>query len=67
MTTDDTVVDLHPELNIDDDATLWQSEEDRERLLNQELDDDDTTLVDTSIDLVETAARTRPFWRRAFG
>ncbi len=67
MTTDDTVVDLHPELNIDDDATLWQSEEDRERLLDHELDDDDTTLVDTTIGLVETAARRQPFWRLAFG
>lgn len=63
--TSDTVVDLYPE--SDDDATQWQSEEERERLLEQDLGDDDTTLVDTTLGLVECNPRRRSFWRRAFG
>jgi hypothetical protein len=61
----DNVVDLHPE--IDDDATQWQSEEERNRLLDQEIGDDDTTLIDTTLGLIESSLRHRSFWRWAFG
>ena len=61
----DNVVDLHPD--IDDDATLWQSEEDRARLIDQELEDDDTTLVDTTLGLIKTSPAKASFWRKAFG
>ncbi len=61
----DNVVDLHHD--IDDDATLWQSEEDRARLIDQELGDDDTTLVDTTLGLIKTSSAKGSFWRKAFG
>ena len=68
--TDDTVVflDSQPE---DDDATQWQSEEDRARLLKDEatdnLGDDDTTLIDPTQRLDPASCSGVPFWRWAFG
>ena len=68
--SDDTVVFLDPR-HEDDDATQWQSEEDRVRLLKDEatdnLGDDDTTLIDPTQRLNPASCRGIPFWRWAFG
>ncbi len=68
--SDDTVVFLDPQLE-DDDATQWQSEEDRARLLKDEatdnLGDDDTTLIDPTQRLNPASCSGIPFWRWAFG
>ncbi len=68
--SDDSVVFLDPSLE-DDDATQWQSEEDRARLLQDvttgDLDDDDTTLIDPTQRLDPASCSGVPFWRWAFG
>ena len=68
--SDDSVVFLDPSLE-DDDATQWQSEEDRARLLQDvttgDLDDDDTTLIDPTQRLNPASCSGVPFWRWAFG
>ncbi len=55
----DTIINLYPE--TDDDATQWQNDEDRQRLIAPELDDDDTTLVDTTLGVVITGPRMHGF------
>ncbi|HFQ14173.1 MAG TPA: hypothetical protein ENK40_05190 [Gammaproteobacteria bacterium] len=61
---DHSVVPFYPE---DDDATQWQSEEERAQLIQGQLDEDDTTLVDAAEEMAPDGAKRSSFWRWAFG
>ncbi len=70
--SDDTVVSIDSiHGDEDDDATQWQSEEERNRLLKDinadETGDDDTTLIDPTLRLNPADCSGKPFWRWAFG
>lgn len=51
----------------DDDSTIFQSNEDREKLLREILDEDkEDTHIDTTLNMLPLADKT-PYWQQLFG
>ncbi len=49
----------------DDDSTIFQNTRDREELLKSILGEEDVTITDTTINMMN--AKQRPYWQQVFG